>query len=318
MKHLICIVGGSGFVGHHLAARLVRDGHRVRIPTRRFGHHRDLQVLPGVELVECNVYDDDALLQLFNGCDVVINLAGILNERGHNGRGFYRAHVELAHKIVCACQDSGIRRLLHMSALGADAERGASNYQRSKGAGEELVHQALNLAVTSFRPSVIFGRGDSFFNRFAQLLKQLPLVLPLACGESRFAPVYVGDVVECYARAIDNRATWGQRYELCGPRSYSLRQLVEYTAAQLGLRRYVLALPRWASWLQALVLEYVPGKPFSRDNYRSLSHDNLCSGGFPAIFAIKPRSLESVVPGYLSAGGARSRYAEFRARAGRD
>jgi len=317
-EHHICIVGGSGFVGHHLAARLVRDGHTVRIPTRRFGHHRDLLVLPGVELVECDVYNDEALLRLFSGCDVVINLAGILNERGHNGRGFYRVHVELAHKIVCACQDSGIHRLLHMSALGGDAEHGASYYQRSKGAGEELVHQAKDLAVTSFRPSVIFGPGDSFFNRFARLLKQFPLALPLACGASRFAPVYVGDVVECYARAIDNRACWGQRYELCGPRSYPLRQLVEYTANQLGLRRYILSLPRWASWLQALVLEFVPGKPFSRDNYLSMRHDNVCSSDFPPIFAITPRSIESVVPGYLSAIGTRRQYDEFRSRAGRD
>lgn len=318
MQHNICILGGSGFVGHHLAARLVRDGHRVRILTRRPAQHRELLVLPTLEMVACNIHDEDELQRGVAGCDVVINLVGILNEKRHNGRGFCRAHVELAHRVVVACQDNGINRLLHMSALNADADKGSSYYLRSKGEAENLVHMAKKLTVTSFRPSVIFGPGDSFFNRFAGLLKRIPLFFPLACARARFAPIYVGDVVECYARAIDNRATWGQRYDLCGPRSYTLKQLVLFTANQLGLRRHIFALPAWASWLQAFMMEFVPGKPFSRDNLNSMLTDSVCSGDFPAIFDITPRSIESEVPTYLSGGGTRSRYPVFRSQAGRD
>ncbi len=319
MQHHICILGGAGFVGRHLAARLVRDGHRVRVLTHRAAPHRDLLVLPTLELVECNVHDEDELQNGVEGCDVVINLIGILNEKRHNGRGFCRAHVELAHKVVVACQDSGIKRLLHMSALNADADNGTSYYLRSKGEAENLVHMAKKLNVTSFRPSVIFGSDDSFFNRFAGLLKRIPLFFPLACAKARFSPIYVGDVVECFTRAIDNRATFGQRYDLCGPSSYTLQQLVHYTASQLGLRRAIVALPAWASWLQAFMMEFVPGKPFSRDNLNSMQTDSVCSGGFPAVFALSPRSIESEAPAYLRGDrGMRSRYPIFRSQARRD
>lgn len=317
-QHHICILGGSGFVGHHLAARLVKDGHQVRILTRRREPHRDLLVLPTLELRECNIHDEQALQAALSGCDVVINLVGILNEKGHDGKGFYRAHVELAEKVVTACRAVGIKRLLHMSALGADAEQGASFYQRTKGEAENLVHTAKGLRVTSFRPSVIFGPDDAFFNRFAGLLKSTPLLFPLACAEARFAPVFVGDVVECYVRAIDNPATIGQRYELCGPHQYSLYQLVQYTARQLGLRRWIIALPDWASRLQARLLEFAPGKPFSRDNYDSMQQDNVCGGEFPALFGIIPHSIESTVPGYLNPAHQRSRYPHYRATARRN
>lgn len=318
MQHHICILGGSGFVGRHLTARLVKEGHQVRVLTHRTASHRDLLVLPTLELVECNVHDEDALHKALSGCDVVINLVGILNEKGHRGRGFCRAHVELAHKVVVACQDNGIKRLLHMSALGANADTGPSHYLRSKGEAEEMVHMAKKLTTTSFRPSVIFGPEDSFFNRFAGLLKRIPLLLPLACGNARFAPVYVGDVAECFARAIDNHATFDQHYDLCGPRSYTLKQLVHYTASQLGLRRTILTLPGWASSLQATILEFVPGKPFSRDNLNSLRIDSVCSGDFPAVFGITPRSIESEVPTYLNGGGMRGRYPFYRSQARRD
>jgi uncharacterized protein YbjT (DUF2867 family) len=297
-QHTICILGGSGFVGHHLCARLTREGHRLRVLTRRRETHRELLVLPTLELVECKVHDTEALKQALAGCDVVINLVGILNEKGHNGSGFRRAHVEFPQKVVEACRANNIDRLLHMSALGADAEHGASFYQRTKGEGERLVHDS-GLSVTTFRPSIMFGEGDSFFNRFAGLLKLIPGLFPLACAGARFAPAYVGDVVEAYTRAIDNPATYGKGYELCGPRVYTLQQLVEFCAHQLGLRRLVIPLPDWLSRLQANILEYFPGKPLSRDNYLTMQTDNVCSGEFPAEFGIIPRSIESIVPQYL-------------------
>lgn len=301
-NHNVCILGGAGFVGGHLVTRLARDGHRIKVLDRRPERRADLRVIPGVELIAANVQEPAILEREFEGCDVVINLVGILNEKGHDGKGFRQAHVELPRKVVDTCRKRGIRRLLHMSALGADAAYGHSHYQRTKGEGENLVHASADLDVTSFRPSVIFGPGDSFFNRFGGLLKLAP-VFPLAGAETRFQPVYVGDVVEAYARALDKRATFGQRYDLCGPTIYTLKELVEYTARVLGLKRVIVPLGDRIARLQANVMEYVPGKPFSRDNYLSLKKDNICSGDFPEIFEVKPTPLESVVPSYLGRKG---------------
>lgn len=296
--HTIGILGGSGFFGHHLCARLAEEGHQLRVLTRRREDHRDLLVLPTLELVECNVHDLEALTQAIAGCDVVINLVGILNERGHDGSGFQRAHVELPQKVIEACRANNIHRLLHMSAHGADAEHGLSYYQRTKGEGERLVHDS-GLTVTTFRPSIMFGEHDSFFNRFGGLLKLIPVVFPLACAGTRFAPVFAGDVVEAYALSIDNPETYGKGYDLCGPRTYTLQQLVGFTARQLGLKRLIIPLPDMVSRIQANLLEYFPGKPFSRDNYLTMQRDNICSGEFPAEFGIIPRSIESIVPQYL-------------------
>ena len=299
-KLTICILGGTGFVGQHVAARLAREGHSLKVLTRNRERHRALLVLPGLSLIEADVYDATVLVEQLRGCDAVINLVGILNERGSDGRGFRRAHVELPARLVEACRATGVRRLLHMSALGADAEHGASHYQRSKGEGERLVHGS-GLQVTSFRPSIMFGPGDSFFIRFGRLLRITPLVFPLACPTARFQPVYVGDVAEAFAQALHRHATFGGRYELCGPRVYTLRELVEYTARVLHLHRYVMPLGPRASLWQARLLEHVPGKPFSLDNFNSLQQDNICQGDGPADFPWHPAAVEEIVPGYLRA-----------------
>jgi NADH dehydrogenase len=311
--HTIAILGGSGFVGSRLCARLARDGHTLRVLTRRRERHRDLLVLPTVEVWEGNPHDAAVLDALLAGCDVVINLVGILNERQHDGSGFAHAHVELSRTVIAACRRHGIRRLLHMSALGADAEHGASHYQRSKGRGEDLALAASDLDVTVFRPSVIFGPGDSFLRRFAGLLRLAP-VFPLACVGARFQPVFVGDVAECFARAIDNPQTIGQRYNLCGPCDYTLLELVRYTARVSGMRRLIIPLPDTLSRLQAEIFEWLPGKPFSRDNYLSTRHDNVCHAPFPEIFGITPTPLEAVAPYYLGQAGERRRYERLRSR----
>jgi NADH dehydrogenase len=316
----VCVLGGTGFLGRHLLSRLVTDGYHVRALTRRRERHRDLLVLPTLSLIEADVHDPEVLNRELAGCDAVVNLVGILNEKGRDGSGFRRVHVELPRKVVQACQADGIRRLLHMSALNADARKGPSHYLRTKGEGEDLVHAAAGqgLQVTSFRPSVIFGPGDSFFNRFASLLKLTPPpFFPLACPASRFAPVYVGDVVQGFATALKENSTVGQRYDLCGPRAYTLRQLVEYTARELGLRRSIIGLPNLLSRLQARVFDHVPGKPFSMDNYLSLRVDSVCTGEFPAVFGIDPTPIESVVPAYLQQHTLRARYREYRAQARR-
>ena len=316
LQHRICIVGGTGFVGRHLVNRLAADGHQIRVVARRPHRHAAMGIVPHVELVEGTVAEDSELDRLFTDCDVVINLVGILNER--RSGDFERLHAALPHRIARACHRVGVPRLLHMSALNADAGYAQSRYLRSKGNGENAAHTVSGLHVTSFRPSVIFGHDDSFFNRFADLLRRIPLIFPLACPEARFAPIYVGDVIEVMARSITTRATFGNRYNLCGPGEYTLRQLVAYTAHHSGLHRCIIGLNGPLSRLQAHLLGLVPGKPMSYDNYLSMQHPSVCEGGFPAEFGIAPRSIDSVVPIYLAGLTERQRYDRLRRLARRD
>lgn len=312
---LICILGGTGFVGSHLVNRLTREGYRIRVLTRRRERNRHLLVMPTLELNEADVQDPTQLRAQLCGCDAVINLVGILNEKGHDGRGFHQTHVGLARKVVDACQANGIRRLLQMSALNADACVGASHYLRTKGEAEDLVHRenSHEFRVTSFRPSVIFGPRDRFFNRFAKLLRLCPFVFPLACASTRFSPVYVGDVTQAFVTTLNIPEATGKRYELCGPHEYTLQQLVEYTAEVMDLSRRVIPLSDKLSLRQAKLLQMLPGKPFSQDNYSSLQVNSVCAGenGLQAL-GIHPVALESVVPKYLGRRSQRARYHEFR------
>ncbi len=294
----VCILGGTGFVGRHLAAHLVARGHSVKVLTRHRFLHTDMLVLPTLDLVQADVYDPGMLRGEFEGCDAVVNLVGILNERGHKGLGFRLAHVELTEAVLQACRSARVPRLLHMSALNAD-KRGPSHYLRTKGEGAALVLAAKQPQVTVFEPSVIFGPGDSFLTRFARLLRHTPLLFPLAWPKARFAPVYVGDVVEAFTRCLEQRLGVGQLYMLRGPRVYTLRQLVAYTAKLSGLRRLVIGLPRPAAWLQAALMEWLPGKPFSLDNYRSLKVDSVSDEDGLAELGITATPLEAIAPTYL-------------------
>lgn len=299
--HKICLLGGTGFVGKRLAARLSEAGHDVIIFTLHRERQRDLLVLPTVRLVQGDVYDPEFLRKQFEDRDTVINLVGILNEKGRDGRGFARVHTELPSMIAEACRQTGVTRLLHMSALHA-SPAAPSHYLRTKALGEDAVHRAGNpdFHVTSFRPSVIFGPGDSFLNRFAGLLRLTPGMFPLACPQARFQPVYVEDVVRAFVESLDNHKTFGQRYDLCGPKVYTLREIVEYVARLVGKRVCIVGLNDAWSYLQAATLEFMPGKPFSLDNYRSLKVDSVCDKGFPEVFGITPSSLEQIAPTYLA------------------
>lgn len=314
IKPKVCLLGGTGFVGHHLASELNEQGYKVLILTRRRERHRDLLVLPHVEVVQANVRDGDVLQSHFAGCEAVINLVAILNEK-HRG-DFKKVHVEFVNNVTRACLASNVERLLHMSALGADAKQGKSGYQRSKGEGEDAAHSAASqgLEVTSFRPSLIFGPGDHLFTRFARLLKLVPLPLPLACPDSHFAPVFVGDVVSAYITALRDRNTIGQRYELCGPHVYTLQQLFEYTADVLGLRRKIIRLDDMMSRLQARIMQHLPGKPFTYDNYLSMQVDNVCNYELPDFFDITPTAIEAVAPIYLKGDTQRASYDVYRSR----
>jgi len=301
MHKQVTVLGGGGFVGNHFIARLVKAGHHVRVLTRQRERHRQLLVLPTVEVIQTDIHHSPALEHYFHGQDAVVNLVGILNEPRDNGLGFRRAHVDLAQKVVHACIKLGIKRLLHMSALHADADNGPSYYLRTKGEAQKLVHAAVDLEVTSFCPSVIFGPGDSFFNNFAKLIRLSPGVVPLACPNARFAPVYVGDVVEVMYQSLHRAQTIGQSYNLCGPKMYTLKQLLQYTAQLIHARRLIVGLGQTPSRLMANFFQYLPlFKPITRDNYRSLQVDSICSEVFPAMFGITPRSIEEIVPTYLA------------------
>jgi NADH dehydrogenase len=310
----VCILGGTGFVGRHLVHRLTRHGYRVTLLTRRPERHRGLTVNHNISLVEADIFNADTLRDSFAGSAAVINLVGILNETGGRENTFVRLHADLPGLVAETAAASGVERLLQMSALNADASEARSRYLQTKGAGEDRAHAAGSaaMAVTSFRPSVIFGPGDSFFNRFATLLKLTPAAFPLACPGSRFAPVYVGDVAEACCLALEDATTFGQRLELCGPASYTLKQLVEYTRDTLGLQRVIVGLGNGLSKLQARTLGIMPGKPFSMDNYYSLQHDSVCSNNALPELGIAPVSIEASVPGYLAARNTRGHYNRFR------
>ncbi len=317
MTRRICVLGGTGFVGSELVERLAADQHRILVPTRSVENGRHLKVLPTVSLVAADVHDPASLERLFRGQDAVINLVGILNESGHSGRGFDEAHRELTRKVVAACRAAGVGRLLQMSALKANPA-GPSHYLRTKGEAEEIIERDSGdeLAWTIFQPSVIFGPDDGFVNRFAGLLKFLPF-LPLAMPDSRFGPVSIDDVAEVFALALDDPQTESRRFELCGPKVYTLREIVQLICETMGIRRWIIGLPEWASRLQARIFEYVPGKPLSWDNYLSLTVPSVCDSDGFEHFGIRPRSLEAAMPLYIGEAGRNARYSRYRREAGR-
>lgn len=301
-------------MGRQLAIRLAETFDEVVLLTRRAQRVRAFKTLSNVQIIEVNVHDEQALERALEGATVVINLVGILNEGGNPAQNsFTSAHRDLTRKIVKACEANQIGRYLHMSALNADADKGSSAYLRSKGAAEQHVRNAPDaLAWTLFQPSIIFGEHDAFFNRFKDLLRLMP-VFPLAVPEARMAPVFVGDVCQVMISAIDDPDTYGTAIELCGPEEYTLRELVEYTADTADMKRLIIGLPDWAARLQARVMEFVPGKPFTRDNYLSLQTPSVCSKDC----ARQPTSLDAVVPRYIGKGDWAGRLQKRRAAARR-
>jgi NADH dehydrogenase len=302
----LLVIGGSGFIGSHLVAQLSAHDYRVLVPTRHEESARHLLVLPNVDIAEANVHDEAQLRQLIEEAeaDAVINLVGILHgrpaARGEPyGPDFAHAHVDLPKKIVAACAATGVRRLLHMSALGADPQA-PSMYLRSKAAGEAAVGANPAVGVTIFRPAVVFGEGDHFLNMFVHLQKILP-VIPLGGAETKFQPVFVGDVATAYIHALENDHTIGHVYELAGPKVYTLRELVELAGELSGHPHPVVGLPPALARVQAWFLEHAPGGPvMSRDNLDSMQVDNVARLPIAPELEITPTPLEAVAPTYLS------------------
>lgn len=315
----ICILGGTGFVGGHLVKQLAADNNlELRLLTRKPQQHRDLLIRAGIELISVNPFDSCQLQQAFNGCQAVINLVGILNEAGSK-QTFKRLHVDLVRAIVEAAESTGIKRYLHMSSLHANADTGPSRYQFTKGEGEKLAHErgGAFMNVTSLRASVIFGPNDSFFNRFAGLLRFAPGFFPLACANSRFQPVFVGDVAQAFIKCLSDPNTFGKVYNLCGPEIFTLGELVAYTAQTMGRKIKVIALNDTMARLQGHVMGMLPNAPFSYDNYLSLQVDSVCGANVAttasvskngsgaqqdnglAALGITPTAINAIVPTYL-------------------
>ena len=298
----IVLLGGTGFVGQALLPVLADCGHTSTVLTRHKVRHREINLIPAAQLKQADVYNPEDLGRYLESADAVINLVGILNERGRNGAGFHRAHVQVVDGLIDACVKTGVKRILHMSALNAGA--GKSHYLESKGLAERRLARAAeldDLQVTIFQPSVIFGKNDDFFNRFESLLRIMP-VMPLARPTARFQPVFAGDVVQAFALALEDPGTHGKTFALCGPKTYTLRELVEFTASAAKLKRRIIPLPNWLARIQAAVMDFVPGKPFSSDNYRSLKIDSTSKLNGLGYFKIIPQSIETQVFRYLGSG----------------
>ena len=297
----VCVIGGTGFVGTYLITKLVSLGHSVKVITRRPERHRHLRSLPAVKMVSIDFFGNKILERQIDGYHVVINLAGVLNPDGKNT--FSMVHEKVAIRVAEAAKAVSTPRLLHMSALNAD-ENAPSEYLRSKGRAQKSVLQTEGVNITSFSPSVIFGAGDSFFNRFAQLLGLIPVFFPLTCANARFAPIYIGDVADAFINSINNSKTYGKNYDLCGPESFSLRELVSYTAKQINSNTTIVPLNNFFSKPLAIFMGLFPKAPITLDNYRSMLLDSTCADTdrYSAIkeLNLKLHSIDTIVPDYLS------------------
>ena len=317
MKQIL-VLGGSGFVGGHVCEKLVRAGYRVSVATRKATHARAVMHLPGLTVLECNIHDEAALGRAMAGMDAVINLVAILHG---SPEAFIQVHQDLPGKIARACLKQHVRHLVHLSALGVQSDKpevAPSNYLRSKGVGEALLADTLGLGarpgahptcgLTLLRPSVIFGANDKFLNVFARLQSVFP-VMPLACADARFQPVWVEDVASAVLKSLAQglaQAPSLRVYELAGPQVYTLRQLVQFAARCSGINqgkgRPVLGLPLWAGRLQVIALKLMPGEPLmSADNLASMQVDNVVHGDHPGLAAlgIQASALEAIGPQYL-------------------
>ncbi|KQQ87128.1 complex I NDUFA9 subunit family protein [Massilia sp. Leaf139] len=315
----VVVFGGSGFIGSHLVALLAQESIPVLLPTRHAARVRHLTTLPGVDVVEANIHDDSTLRQLLQGRTAAINLVGILHgSRAHPyGPEFRRAHVDLPRRIVEACVVARVPRYLHMSALGANVN-GPSMYSRSKADGELAARSHPEVAATIFRPSVVFGPGDHFLTMFARLQRHLPLV-PLACASAAFQPVYVGDVATAFLHALRDNHASHQVYQLAGPTTYTLAELVRLSGRYAGCERRIVELSPGLGRLQARFFEALPGEPIlTRDNLDSMTVDNVLAPAMrdltAASLGIKLTPLEAVAPHYLAPTEPLDR---LRTRAGR-
>lgn len=310
----VSVLGGSGFVGSAVVAALQKAGYAVNVLTRRRNKAKHLILLPNVKVTACNIFNDEELHQALKGSDAVINLVGVLHQSKRFS--FDRMHHQLPVSVAKVCQGLGIKRFIQMSSLGADSNA-PSEYQQSKAAGENALKSMGGLALTVFRPSVIFGKQDAFINLFATLAKWLPVIL-LAKPETKFQPVWVEDVADSIVKSLLLRETIGQTYELAGPNVYTFRALIQLILETLNVNRWVIGLNDTLSYWQAFMMELLPIKLMSRDNVKSMEVDNVSENPFPEIFGFEPTALETEIEEMLVDATPRGAYHRFRQAAARE
>lgn len=317
---LVTVFGGSGFVGRHTVRALARRGYRVRAAVRRpdlAGHLQPMGAVGQIHAVQANLRFPDSIAAAVAGADAVVNLVGLLVKSG--AQTFDAVHVSGARAVAAAARQAGVRQLVHVSAIGADsASKG--DYGRSKAAGEAAVLEQLPDAVI-LRPSIIFGPEDEFFNRFAGMARVSPMLPLIGGGRTRFQPVYVGDVAEAVAAAVEGRARPGTVYELGGPEVQTFHKLLDRTQEWAGRERWYLRLPFWLAKLGAALTAPLPNglRPLTVDQVRMLQRDNVVSDaaqregrtlaglGIPA-----PHAMSSIVPDYLEQYRAKGQYSHYR------
>ena len=292
----ITFLGGTGFVGSNLVNQLSNTENNITILTRSREKNKNMLVYPKVKLVETDVHNAEELIKHTKNSDVLINLIGILNEKGHSGKGFKKAHSDFARIVLNVCKTNGIKRILHLSALNAD-QKGSSHYLRTKGEAESyLMTYGRRFAnITIFKPSVIFGKNDSFILRFSNLLDFTPLLFPLACHDAKFAPIYVEELSKFIIGTINDTKSFNKEYNLCGPKIYTLKEILELIIKVKERNIKVIPLSRKISKMQASIMEFIPGKPFSLDNYNSCKIDSFCESDFDFY-----SDLETIIPSYIN------------------
>ena len=307
----ITILGGTGFIGSQLCAKLSPLCDKIHVLTRNTEANKDLKLIPNLEIIQANVSDDRTLNSMFVSSDIVINTIGILNESGRDNT-FYNLHYELTKKVSNAIKINKVKRYLHISSLNADP-RAISQYLITKGLAENYIRDNTNnfCNTTIFRPSIVFGEDDSFFNKFATILKFLP-VFPLACPDSKFMPIYVNELTDFMVSTIRDNTTYGQKIDVTGPNEYTFRQLIDITLKSLKIRRLIIPLNYTLSKLQAVIFQRLPGKLFTLDNFLSLQTDSCSNQGFKGKLA-----LEDIVPGYLNFSLKQKHIENLRKKSGR-
>ena len=294
---IVCVLGGTGFVGSAIVRQLNDAGYLVKVLSRNCDNGRHFANLTNVQVIACDLFNDQSLRENLTGANIVINLVGILHES--KKMSFDQIHASLPERVANVCWELGIPRLLHMSALQASSNA-PSNYLRSKSKGEQAIYKhADHINITIFRPSVIFGKDDNFINLFAKLVKILPIIA-LAKPNAKFQPIYVEDVATAFVNAIEEARTFGKTYELAGPKIYSLRAIIKLVAKALNKHRLVIGLSDKLSYLQAGMLELLPIKMMTRDNVRSMEVDSVSHQGFPDYLDFKPSALEEILPSYIN------------------
>ena len=296
----VVVFGGSGFIGRYVVKRLAAAGHPVRVACRDVERAKFLKPMGAVGQVSTvltNVRYPETVAAACEGMDWVVNLVGVLFESG--AQTFDAVQAEGADCIAKAAAAAGASKLVHLSAIGADAD-GDSLYAQSKAHGEAAVRQAFSSA-TVIRPSVVFGPEDDFFNRFAELSRLSPALPLIDGGHTRMQPVYVGDVADAVCKALEDAGCAGQTYELGGPRVMTMKEIMAYTLAESGMKRLLLPLPSCIAAIKARFLELLPKPPLTRDQVKLLAHDNMVAEGAKGLadLGITPTPVEAVVPRYL-------------------